>query len=102
MPCARFQVRPAFAADGSRLAELRSVLWPDSSVAEHAAELEAILSGQFPRVMPMTVFVAEATAGGLCGFLEAGLRSSADGCDPTHPVGYVEGWFVAEALRGQG
>ncbi len=38
----------------------------------------------------------------LIGFLEAGLRSHADGCDPAHPVGFVEGWLVKEEMRGQG
>jgi len=37
----------------------------------------------------------------LVGFLEVGLRSHADGCDPAQPVGYVEGWFVAPDHRGQ-
>jgi aminoglycoside 6'-N-acetyltransferase I len=38
----------------------------------------------------------------LNGFLEVGLRSCADGCDRTHPVGYVEGWYVAESHRRNG
>jgi aminoglycoside 6'-N-acetyltransferase I len=36
------------------------------------------------------------------GFIEAGLRSHADGCDPSHPVGFVEGWYVAPAHRRRG
>jgi aminoglycoside 6'-N-acetyltransferase I len=35
------------------------------------------------------------------GFLEGRLRSHADGCQ-TSPVGYVEGWFVAEDRRRRG
>jgi aminoglycoside 6'-N-acetyltransferase I len=31
-----------------------------------------------------------------------GLRSHADGGDESRPVGYVEGWFVAEGWRRQG
>ena len=38
--------------------------------------------------------------GGLCGLLEAGTRPYADGCD-TSPVGYIEGWYVDEDVRGQ-
>jgi aminoglycoside 6'-N-acetyltransferase I len=38
----------------------------------------------------------------LAGFLEAGLRSYADGCEASHPVGYVEGWYVREEWRRQG
>ena len=36
------------------------------------------------------------------GFLEAGLRSHADGCDTAHPVGFIEGWFVNEKFRKRG
>jgi aminoglycoside 6'-N-acetyltransferase I len=46
--------------------------------------------------------VAEASAGTLAGFLELGLRSHADGCDPSRPVGYIEGWYVSENYRHQG
>ena len=46
-------------------------------------------------------FVAEDAAGRLVGFLEAGIRPYADGCD-TRNVGYVEGWQVEEAHRRQG
>jgi aminoglycoside 6'-N-acetyltransferase I len=52
--------------------------------------------------MPLVIFVAEASDGTLAGFLEAGLRSYADGCDASHPVGYVEGWYVSEKWRKQG
>lgn len=47
------------------------------------------------------VFVADRPGGGLCGFLEAALRSRADGCEST-PVGYIEGWYVDEDVRKQG
>jgi len=30
------------------------------------------------------------------------LRSHADGCNPSRPVGYVEGWYVAESHRNRG
>jgi aminoglycoside 6'-N-acetyltransferase I len=46
--------------------------------------------------------VAEAAGGVLVGFLEAGLRSYVDSCDPIRPVGYVEGWYVIEAHRREG
>ena len=51
--------------------------------------------------MPLAILVAE-TRGGLAGFLEIDLRSHADGCNPSRPVGYVEGWFVAQEYRRQG
>jgi aminoglycoside 6'-N-acetyltransferase I len=37
----------------------------------------------------------------LGGFLEAGTRKYAEGCE-TSPVGYIEGWYVDEDLRQQG
>jgi aminoglycoside 6'-N-acetyltransferase I len=51
--------------------------------------------------MPLTIFVAEAS-GRLVGFLEVDLRSHADGCNPSKPVGYIEGWYVAEEYRSRG
>lgn len=51
--------------------------------------------------MPLVIFVAEENRE-ILGFLEAGLRSIADGCDVGRPVGYVEGWYVIESRRGQG
>jgi aminoglycoside 6'-N-acetyltransferase I len=81
---------------------LRAALWPESSTEEHARELRLILAGRFPRVMPLVILVAEASHGTVVGFLEAGLRSCADGCDETHPVGYMEGWYVRENCRQQG
>ena len=38
----------------------------------------------------------------MVGFLEVGMRSHADGCDPSRAVGFVEGWFVQEGLRNRG
>lgn len=52
--------------------------------------------------LPLIMLVAEATGGRVVGFLEADLRSHADGCNPAQPVGYVEGWYVIEDHRHQG
>lgn len=76
-------------------------LWPSSSAEEHARELRLLLAGKAALTMPHTIFVAEANAG-LVGFLEVDLRSHADGCDPSQPVGYVEGWYVGPDYRKQG
>jgi aminoglycoside 6'-N-acetyltransferase I len=95
-------IRSAQPCDREQLARLRAALWPESSVEEHAEELELVLGGKFPGVMPLGILVAEAGDGTLAGFLEAGLRSYADGCDTSRPVGYVEGWYVAEKWRRQG
>ena len=51
--------------------------------------------------MPLVIFVAEASERPI-GFLEVDLRSHVDGCNPAKPVGYLEGWYVAEEYRRQG
>ena len=98
----QFHIRPARPADRDPLAQLRHALWPESSASDHANELALILAGKPPGILPATIFVAEANDAALLGFLEAGLRSHADGCDPSHPVGYVEGWYVVESRRRHG
>jgi aminoglycoside 6'-N-acetyltransferase I len=96
------RIRPAEPKDWNQLAAMRALLWPDASAEEHLAELEAgALSGLQPG-FPVVALVSEEEPGGLTGFLEVGLRSHADGCDPRRPVGFVEGWFVREEHRGKG
>jgi aminoglycoside 6'-N-acetyltransferase I len=92
-------VRFARPGDLGQLAGLRGALWPESSAEEHAEELSLILAGRPPGRMPLVVLIAEAKDGTLAGFLEAGLRSHADGCNEAHAVGYVEGWYVAKKFR---
>jgi hypothetical protein len=95
-------VRPASPSDCDQLARMRHALWADSTAEEHARELIAILEGKASSPNPTVTLVAEAGDQKLLGFLEAGLRSHADGCDPSHPVGFIEGWYVAENHRQQG
>ena len=96
------KIRPGAPSDEDQLARLRAALWPESSADEHARELGPILAGKPPSTLPYAVFVAEMESGVLAGFLEAGLRSHADGCDTRRPVGFVEGWFVREHARRKG
>jgi aminoglycoside 6'-N-acetyltransferase I len=93
------RIRNAEPRDCLELATLRHDLWPESSVDEHAEELRAALSGSSPGTLPSVILVAEGEDGRLAGFVEAGLRSHADGCDPACPVGYLEGWYVAPGWR---
>jgi aminoglycoside 6'-N-acetyltransferase I len=95
-------VRFAQPSDLGQLARLREALWPESSAEEHGEELRLILAGKFPGVMPLVILVAQVGDGVLAGFLEVGLRSSADGCNESRPVGYVEGWYVEENWRRKG
>ena len=96
------RIRPAQPSDYKQLARLRHALWPDASDQEHARELIAILGDKPPLTMPLIILVAEASDGLIVGFLEVDLRSHADGCNPARPVGYVEGWYVAENYRNRG
>ena len=98
------QIRSARATDLDQLARLCEALWPQSSAEEHAQELRVKLGSEAPThlTMPLTIFVAEGPDGLLVGFLEIGLRSHADGCNPIQPVGYIEGWYVAEDYRHRG
>ncbi len=98
----KVQIRKATPADRDQLALLREALWPDTTAAEHACELEPILAGETPGSMPLVNFVAEAADGRLLGFAEVDLRSHADGCDPARPVGYLEGWYVVQEARHSG
>ena len=95
-------IRLAQPKDRSALARLREALWPESTAEEHAQELEIILASKPFGTLPLVELVAEGNDGSLVGFLEAGLRSHAEGCDPTRPVGYVEGWYVVETYRKRG
>lgn len=81
---------------------MRTALWPESPLEEHLREIDSALSTGMCGPLPIAIFVALDDGGALTGFLEAGLRSHADGCDPANPVGYIEGWFVREDFRNRG
>jgi aminoglycoside 6'-N-acetyltransferase I len=95
-------IRFAQPSDRDQLVGLRQALWPKSSAEEHMLELTVILEGKAPGTMPLIILVAEATNQRLVGFMEVDLRSHADGCNPARPVGYIEGWYVAEDHRHRG
>ena len=95
-------IRFAQQSDCVPLAALRHALWPEGTVEEHERELEAIVAGDWSAIYPYLVFVAVDDADALMGFAEVTLRSRADGCDPARPVGYLEGWYVVDALRRTG
>lgn len=100
-------MRPAGPGDLAQLAAMFHSLWPDGSADEHRRDLGALIAGRAPGLLPAIVFVAEAPVeevpgGGLAGFVQVGLRSHADGCDPSHAVGYLEGWYVDSAWRRKG
>lgn len=94
-------VRRAESKDIGALAEMFNALWPNS-VPEHAKELVPLLAGKFPGTLPDVVFLAEDPEGSVVGFIDVDLRSHADGCNPSRPVGYIEGWYVAPESRRRG
>jgi aminoglycoside 6'-N-acetyltransferase I len=97
-----WRVRRAQQFDRYELAMMMSLLWTDATPEEHARELDGPLVRGMSGTLPVAILVAHEDAGPLLGFIEVGLRSHADGCDPARPVGFVEGWFVREEVRGRG
>ena len=98
----KFTVRRARREDREELAQLRFELWPDGPLEEHCEEIDALFATGMSGTLPAAAFVAVDEDGRLVGFLEAGLRSHSDGCDPARPVGYIEGWYVREPWRLHG
>jgi aminoglycoside 6'-N-acetyltransferase I len=96
------RVRPARESDRNALAQMRALLWPDAGVEQHLKELDATFDHPMTGTLPMAILVSEDENGALIGFLEVGLRSHADGCDPAQAVGFVEGWFIQEEFRNRG
>ena len=92
-------IRPYQPADLSEWMRMRRELWPELPADEAAqhAECEAWLA----RKNSIILVAQRPEASRLCGFIEAGEREFADGCE-TSPVAYLEGWFVDEDLRGLG
>lgn len=95
-------IREAQAGDETDLAQMMAYLWPDGSVDEHRREAEELIRTRRSGTLPATFFVATSGDEELIGWIQVGLRSHADGCDATQPVGFIEGWFVRDGLRGKG
>ena len=95
-------VRQANVSDSAEIAEMCALLWPDATAEEHRTEIEEFLETQICGGLPFTIFVSCDEEGRLTGFLQVDLRSHADGCHPSHPVGFIEGWFVREEHRRRG
>jgi aminoglycoside 6'-N-acetyltransferase I len=89
-------IRRAEPADWDEWLRMRRLLWDDTSVEEHEAEMRDILADP-----DAPVFIALRPDGRPGGFLEGGIRKYADGCE-AGPVGYIEGWYVDSDLRRQG
>lgn len=88
-------IRPATPTDLPAWYALRLQLWPDADSPQEEQDMRDFLADP-----TWCILLAEAD-GQAVGFLEASLRDYAEGCE-TSPVGYLEGWFVAEPYRRQG
>jgi aminoglycoside 6'-N-acetyltransferase I len=91
------EIHPVRPQEHAAWLTLRQLLWPDATIEELAEEQALLLSDPGRN----TILVAAQPTGELIGFIEVSLREWADGCS-THPVGYIEGWFVAVSQRRSG
>jgi histidine triad (HIT) family protein len=90
------RVRPYQDSDWDEWLRMSAELFPNEPAGEIAAGMHAFRSR-----FDAAVFVAERPESGLAGFVEAGTRAYADGCE-TSPVGYLEAWYVDPDARGAG
>ena len=90
------KIRPYRDEDWSEWLRMSVALFPEYAADELAKGMQ-----EFRARSDADVFVVDRADGSLAGFVEAGTRPYADGCD-TSPVGYVEAWYVDEDVRRQG
>jgi aminoglycoside 6'-N-acetyltransferase I len=90
-------IRSVAPADRAEWLRMRRGLWPAApgEPDDHPAEIDAWLADASPEGV---VLVADRGDGRLAGFLELSLRPWAEGC-ASHPVPYVEGWWVDADVR---
>jgi aminoglycoside 6'-N-acetyltransferase I len=85
-------IRPYASDDYAEWRRMRTALWPDQTEGDMAAWLA--------RNDTAVIVAVRATGATLCGFVEVGERTNADGCESS-PVAYVEGWWVDADVRRQ-
>lgn len=90
------RIREYEEADWDEWRRMDDALHPQNDSEKVAAEMRAILARA-----DTAVFMAERADGTVCGYVEVGARTYADGCDSS-PVGYIEGWYVDPDVRRSG
>src|SRR5215213_11212189 len=75
---------------------MNRALFPGLTLEADEAEMRATIARP-----DAAVFVIDRGDGKLAGYVEAGERSIADGCESS-PVGYIEAWYVDPDLRRSG
>lgn len=88
-------VRPYRESDWAEWLRMELALFPEAGTDEESWMRQLLMRTD------AAVFVAERDDGSVCGFVEAGTRPYADGCDAS-PVGYVEAWWVDADMRRHG
>ena len=89
-------IRPAEQQDHDAWFRMRKALWSECPDHTLRAEMATILADD-----SQAVSVAVRDGGGLGGFAEVSIHPHALACE-THPVGYLEGWWVDPDLRRTG
>ena len=92
----RLHVRRYRDGDWAEWLRMSIALFPDDTPDDLAKGMR-----EFRARSDAEVFIVDRDNGSLGGFVEAGSRPYADGCDSS-PVGYVEAWYVDEDLRRRG
>jgi aminoglycoside 6'-N-acetyltransferase I len=83
-------------ADVEDWAHMRQMLWPEISIAEHRSEILGDVGSN-----DSVVFLAR-DDGAVIGFAEATLRTDYVNGSSSSPVGFLEGLYVAPAVRRRG
>jgi aminoglycoside 6'-N-acetyltransferase I len=91
-------IRAARAGDATAWSGLRLALWPDQDANDLRDGIDEVLADP-PRFATFLAFDAAAVA---IGFAEASLRHDYVNGTESSPVGFLEGWYVTPASRGQG
>jgi aminoglycoside 6'-N-acetyltransferase I len=88
----------ATAADAADWALMRLALWPEGSLAEHAADIAETLAAPGEGLN----LIARSADGLAAGFAEASLRHDYVNGTETSPVAFLEGIYVDPAFRRTG
>ncbi|MCE9645889.1 MAG: GNAT family N-acetyltransferase [Chloroflexi bacterium] len=88
-------IRRAVQADKHDWFRMRKGIWPEAPDEYLDFDMDDILVSETD-----AVFFA-ILEGQPVGMIEARIREYGEGCE-TSPVGYIEGWFVQDDLRGKG
>lgn len=93
-------IRPVRRADREEWRRMRSQLYANLDPHEIDDWFEVADRGG-THLVGVAVLVADRGDGSLCGFVEIGSRTYAEGCEST-PVAFLEGWYVDADVRRTG